>query len=90
MSFSFQVFLDTLDMARGRVVTKGGNQKQRAFGAAIPALGLSNKAVYEGDTSADGGANAGMVLQVQSGFRPCSLPRCPRAAHFVSDLILLQ
>ena len=89
MSFSFQVFLDTLDMARGRAVAKGGSQKQRAFGAAIPALGLSNKAVYEGDTSADG-SNAGMVLQIQSGFRPCSLPRCPRAAHFVSDLILLQ
>ena len=57
-----QVFLDTLDIARGRSAmshpetAQQQQQQRRAFGAAIPALGLSNKAVYE---EANDGGNAG-------------------------------
>lgn len=66
MGHALQVFLDSLDMARGRAVTQGGALKQRAFGAAIPALGLSNKAVYEGD-KAEGG-NAGEWRMAHGGL----------------------
>lgn len=55
-----QVFVDTLNLARGRPVVGQVKGKQgRAFGASIPALGLSNKAVFEGETSAKGEVKGG-------------------------------
>ena len=56
-----QVFIDTLNLARGRPVAGGDKKmKQRAFGASIPALGLSNKAVFEGEvTKGEAGGEKG-------------------------------
>jgi len=62
-------FVDTLAMARGQQASSGGRSSSRgggagggaAFGAALPALGLSNKALYAPVTEAEaaGGLRAG-------------------------------
>ncbi|KAG1652116.1 hypothetical protein FOA52_015945, partial [Chlamydomonas sp. UWO 241] len=81
-----QVFVDTLDMARCRAPGGGGRQavSGRAFGAAIPALGLSNKAVFDGGDDGDdgeGASNAGVGSGMAGGhyndgpdFAPCAAP----------------
>jgi hypothetical protein len=62
-------FEDTLAAARGQQQAAGSSaavRKGRALGAAVAALGLSNKAVYEGEEG--GGAEEG----VSGGWRkPC-------------------
>ncbi|KAG2482428.1 hypothetical protein HYH03_018632 [Edaphochlamys debaryana] len=62
-----QAFLDTLLALRGGEATAAGRalaaegRRGHGFGAAVAALGLSNKALYEGEASAaaEAGANAG-------------------------------
>ena len=66
------MFLDTLDLARGRdpassaATPDPSHPHKRAYGAAIPALGLSNKAVYE-DGDSMGGTNAGVSSGMTGG-----------------------
>ena len=52
-------FTATLDMARGRLPPGGPRAAPPpgAFGATLPALGLSNKAVYEEAGAANGNGN---------------------------------
>ncbi|GAX74942.1 hypothetical protein CEUSTIGMA_g2388.t1 [Chlamydomonas eustigma] len=89
-----QAFMDTLDMARGlepsssrnpdhQQSNNDNNNHNRAFGAAIPALGLSNKAVYSssGGDVEDLGSNAGISSGMPGGgyhegpdFAPCAAP----------------
>jgi elongator complex protein 2 len=54
-------FLDTLAMARGRPVSGGGTAggAGTALGALLPALGLSNKAVYREDAADEAQATQG-------------------------------
>ena len=67
-------------------MAKGGIQK-RAFGAAIPALGLSNKAVYEGDNG-DGG-NAGRPSQSLLHQLLCTSPSCQTDNHHLPPSLSL-
>lgn len=65
-----RAFHDTLALARGRAPAGGGATATRsgALGAALPALGLSNKAVYEEDAS--GSAEAACLGMGALGLGP--------------------
>ncbi|BDA40643.1 Elongator complex protein 2 [Coccomyxa sp. Obi] len=55
-----QAFEQTLALARGHITTTSTiGRQERALGAFIAALGLSNKAVYAGDQAAAAGAAGG-------------------------------
>ncbi|GIM15502.1 hypothetical protein Vretimale_18281 [Volvox reticuliferus] len=85
-----QAFIDTLVALRGGEDSPGGRairaegRRGHGFGAAVAALGLSNKAVDMGE-SADGGANAGVGSGMPGGdytdgpdFVPCAAPQVVR------------
>jgi len=58
-------FLDTLALARGRAPAAGGAPRGALLlrpSAAVAALGLSNKAVYEGEAAVTDGGGAGGLL----------------------------
>lgn len=57
---ALQTFIDSLTALRGdsEAAAALAGRRGHGFGAAVAALGLSNKAVFEGDV-AEGGGNAG-------------------------------
>ncbi|GFR52625.1 hypothetical protein Agub_g15214, partial [Astrephomene gubernaculifera] len=77
-----QTFIDSLLALRGGEERPAGRalaaQRRRGhgFGAAVAALGLSNKAVYEGEGAAGGGA--GGEYSEGPDFVPCAAPQVIR------------
>ncbi|KXZ43915.1 hypothetical protein GPECTOR_77g12 [Gonium pectorale] len=88
-----QAFVDTLVALRGGEASAQGRallaegRRGHGFGAAVAALGLSNKAVFEDDAAAvgGGGGNAGVGSGMPGGdyadgpdFVPCAAPQVVR------------